>query len=134
LVDYLTQYRRGERFLAATVNANSAAPLILATGEPVMALGGFSGGDRILAPQQLAQRVAAGDVRFFLLPTTAQGPASQPGQPGPQNQQGQPIQPAQQSQLLRWVESRCTPVPAAEWRTPGPTPPGGEVRLWDCRA
>ncbi len=89
LVAYLQANRNGARFLAATINANSAAPLILATGEPVMALGGFGGGDKILSVAQLAERVAKNDVRFFLMQ--------------PDNRQ---------AELTRWITERCAPVNA----------------------
>jgi 4-amino-4-deoxy-L-arabinose transferase-like glycosyltransferase len=67
LIQFLQAHRDGASFLVATGSANQAAPIILATGEPVMALGGFSGGDPILTPSDLAARVRAGDVRYFLL-------------------------------------------------------------------
>lgn len=118
LVDYLLAARRGERFLLATVDANTAAPVILATGEPVMALGGFSGGDRILSAPRLADMVGEGAVRFFLLPRAA----------------------AQQIELTQWVRRQCQPVLPALWSLPGkagpfaPANPGpeGSRDLFDC--
>ena len=100
LVNFLTRNRSGERFLAATARANGAAGLILATGEPVMATGGFSGGDPILTPPELGQRVQAGEVRFFWSP-------------------GMDAQGQQQTPLMRWVETNCLLVPLNRWR-PGP--------------
>lgn len=67
LADFLRDNRDGAKFLVAVPNARIAAPLIIRTGEPVMALGGFSGTDPILTPDQLAARVAAGEVRYLLL-------------------------------------------------------------------
>ncbi len=98
-------------------DAKPAAPIILATGQPVMALGGFSGGDPILSVQQLAERVRKNDVRFFLLPTQA----------------------GQQADLIRWVSGNCRPVPPNLWQAgpPGrgqvPNPgPEGTLQLYDC--
>jgi 4-amino-4-deoxy-L-arabinose transferase-like glycosyltransferase len=121
LVDYLSANRHGEKFLVATLNANSAAPIILATGEPVMALGGFSGSDNILATQELAAKVAQGEVRFFLVPLP-------PGPPPPGDNPGGgplPNAPGQQTDTLRWVAEHCTAVSSSLWQSASsaPTPP-----------
>jgi len=118
LVDYLQAHRGEVTFLVATVRANEAAPIILATGEPVMALGGFTGRDEILSVEELEQWVAAGAVRFFLVP--------------PRN--------GHQQELIGWIRAHCRPVPAEEWQPamPGPRPPqsfgpGGMPQLFDCQ-
>jgi hypothetical protein len=54
--------------LVATTSSSYASLFILDTGEPAMALGGYHGCDRILAPAQLARMVSDGMVRFFYLP------------------------------------------------------------------
>ena len=117
LLDYLLSQHKGEAFLAATPNANTAAPLILATGEPVMALGGFSGGDHILEIEDLEGYVKAGVVRFFLFP--AQSP--------------------QQPQLFLWIATHCQRVPPGRWQ-PRAQDSGsvrvresvGGLQLFDC--
>jgi 4-amino-4-deoxy-L-arabinose transferase-like glycosyltransferase len=65
--EFLQAQFEDETFLAATENAVVASPLQLLTKQPVMALGGFTGADPILTVDELSQRVADGDVRFFLL-------------------------------------------------------------------
>jgi 4-amino-4-deoxy-L-arabinose transferase-like glycosyltransferase len=67
LIAFLQANRRGERYLLATSTTMLAAPIIIQTGEPVMARGGFHGLDPILTPDQLARMVDAGDVRFVML-------------------------------------------------------------------
>jgi 4-amino-4-deoxy-L-arabinose transferase-like glycosyltransferase len=67
LIAFLRTNRHGERFLLATPSAQLASPLIVATGEPVMAMGGFHGLDPILTPERLAELVAQGRVRFVML-------------------------------------------------------------------
>ncbi|HEY8684405.1 MAG TPA: glycosyltransferase family 39 protein [Chloroflexota bacterium] len=67
LVTYLEKHRGTAKYLAATTNSNSAAPLIIATGQPIMSLGGFSGSDPILTTAQFASLVKAGEVRYFLI-------------------------------------------------------------------
>ncbi len=117
LIEYLLANQQDETFLVATLNARDAAPIILATGEPVMALGGFTGADPVLTTEELAQRVEDGDVRFFLLPP----------------------QVAQQRELRRWVVEHSTPVPPQLWMTapppgqrPGDRPPLAQ-QLFDSR-
>jgi len=64
LIAFLESNRKGERYLFATSTTRVAAPIIIETGEPVMAMGGFHGLDPILTPEKLAQLVAANQVRF----------------------------------------------------------------------
>jgi len=119
LLNYLAANRSGEKYLLATNTANQAAPFIIATGEPVMAMGGFSGGDNILTVDQLAQKVAAGEVRYFLISDDRRGDGD----------------------LNRWITNQCTPVPASAWGSPptptqtgpgGSGPDGGRSQLYDC--
>ena len=51
---------------AATIGANSAAPLELATGQSVMAIGGFTGSDPAPALAQFQGYVAQGEVHYFI--------------------------------------------------------------------
>jgi len=68
LTQYLLTHQGQTHYLVATINASTAAPFIMETSKPVMALGGFAGFDHIVTPQQVATMVRQGDVRFFLLP------------------------------------------------------------------
>lgn len=95
LINHLQTHRTTETYLLATLNAGTAAPIMLATGEPVMALGGFSGGDPILTADQLAAKVAAGEVRFFLFNGARGRPNN--GSTG-------------DNALVQWVTAQCTPV------------------------
>jgi len=67
LVRFLLDNRQGEAFLVAVPNANVAAPLIIDTGLPVMAMGGYLGDDPILTPQALEGLIAEGRVRYVML-------------------------------------------------------------------
>jgi 4-amino-4-deoxy-L-arabinose transferase-like glycosyltransferase len=51
---------------AAVVGANSAAGYQLASGEPVMALGGFNGSDPSVTLAQFQEYVANGDIHYFI--------------------------------------------------------------------
>ena len=55
LADFLMQERGGERFITATENAVTAAPLQLLTRQPVMAVGGFTGADPILTLKRVGK-------------------------------------------------------------------------------
>jgi 4-amino-4-deoxy-L-arabinose transferase-like glycosyltransferase len=79
----LTQLLRsaGTTWSAATVGANGAASLELASGTPVMAIGGFSGGDPAPTLAQFQQWVTQGQVRYLVT-----GAGGHPG--GPAGQRG----------------------------------------------
>jgi 4-amino-4-deoxy-L-arabinose transferase-like glycosyltransferase len=53
-------------WVAATVSANNAASLELASGDPVMALGGFNGSDPAMTLARFQQLVAAGKIHYFV--------------------------------------------------------------------
>lgn len=67
LAAFLKANRRGERYLLATSSSRLAAPMIIRTGEPVMAMGGYMGRDPILTPEKLARMVKQQQVRFVML-------------------------------------------------------------------
>ena len=156
LVDFLLTNRDGEKFILATLNAQIAAPFILATGEAVMAMGGFTGSDEILSVEELAAMVEQGEVRFFLLQGSpgGQGPGQSlqgqipPQYPGgklpgqPQQGQNPPQQAGQQSELTQWISETCRQVDPSEWgpgRQQGGGPDGNmqlpalaQLQVFDC--
>jgi hypothetical protein len=67
LVDYLVANHEDETWLVAVQSANAAAPIQIATGVPVMAMGGFSGSDPTPTADELAALVEAGRLRYVLL-------------------------------------------------------------------
>jgi hypothetical protein len=54
------------RWVAATVNGNSAAGYELATGDPVMAIGGFNGSDPTPTLAQFQVMVNAGQIHYYI--------------------------------------------------------------------
>jgi hypothetical protein len=56
----------GYRWAAATVSSDSAAPLQLASGEPVMAIGGFNGSDPAPTLAQFERYVADHEIHYFV--------------------------------------------------------------------
>jgi len=53
-------------WVAAAIGSNSAAGVQLATGDPVMAIGGFNGSDPAPSLAQFQQYVAEGRIHYFL--------------------------------------------------------------------
>ena len=66
LVRLLESDAASYKWVAATVDSNSAAGYQLATDDPVMAIGGFNGTDPAPTLGQFVQDVRAGDVHFFI--------------------------------------------------------------------
>jgi 4-amino-4-deoxy-L-arabinose transferase-like glycosyltransferase len=97
---YLEAHRGSARYLLATLSSQTAAPYIIASGQPVIALGGFSGSDQILSVSQLQALVSTGAIRYFLLDGGGGGFGSQGGGNG---------------QLVSWVTSNCVHVSASDY-------------------
>jgi 4-amino-4-deoxy-L-arabinose transferase-like glycosyltransferase len=56
----------GYRWVAATVSSDGAAPLQLASGEPIMAIGGFNGTDPAPTLAQFERYVADHEIHYFV--------------------------------------------------------------------
>ncbi|WP_020119007.1 glycosyltransferase family 39 protein [Streptomyces canus] len=105
LLDYLTAHRHGEKYLLATQAAYTAEPLLRAESEPILVMGGFTGGTPFPTAQQLGGLVATHQLRYALLTTQ------------------RPTTPA-----TTWVKSHCTPIrPTAYGRQTD-----GSFALYDC--
>lgn len=135
LIEFLTANHNDERFVLAVPDIHYAAPIIIKTGLPVMALGGFNGQDQVFTPETFDRAVSEGTVRYVLL-----GGGRGPGPP-------------RNTTLETWVRQHGHPVPAESWRQPAPErddprpagwpeiigrllpprPPGRGVQLYDCR-
>jgi 4-amino-4-deoxy-L-arabinose transferase-like glycosyltransferase len=116
LIAFLDANRRGERYLLATSTVTLAAPIIIATGNPVMARGGFHGLDPILTPESLARIVEAREVRFAMLNDLSLVSRRMGAETA-----GQPI--------ADWVRAHGKPVDPGLWRTNRRTP----MTLYDLR-
>jgi 4-amino-4-deoxy-L-arabinose transferase-like glycosyltransferase len=146
LEQYLLANQGKTRFILAVSSSQSADSLILDTGKPVMAMGGFSGSDPILTQQTVAELVANNTVRFFLLSggsssnqqTSQTTKGTSQTQAGPGGFGGGPD--GGQSSVTTWVSSHCTTVATAQWQSQsqgqqggfGGGPGGGSQQLYDC--
>ena len=80
LVTRLSTGARGYTWVAAVVDSNAAAGYQLATGDPVMAIGGFNGTDPAPTLQQFQGDVRARRVHYFI--ATGGGPSTAGGTTG----------------------------------------------------
>jgi 4-amino-4-deoxy-L-arabinose transferase-like glycosyltransferase len=119
LVRFLKANRQGERYLLATSTTRLASPIIIGTGEAVMARGGFHGLDPILSPEKLASMVKNHQVRFAML-----GDLGAIDRKLGAEEAGRP--------LAEWIEAKGKLVDPALWRS---YPSKGRLRvsLYDLR-
>jgi hypothetical protein len=80
LVALLRRNASSYTWVAATGSSMSAAPIQLATGKPVMSIGGFNGNDQAMTLTRFEQLVAAGRIHYYL--GSAGGPGGFDGGPG----------------------------------------------------
>jgi 4-amino-4-deoxy-L-arabinose transferase-like glycosyltransferase len=120
LVAFLRANHRGERYLLATSSATLAAPIIIRSGEAVMARGGFHGLDPILTPEQLAGIAQTRQIRFVML-----GDLSFVSRRLGAEAAGEPI--------TDWIRANGRPVDPTLWRTSEPGGPLNLMRLYDLR-
>ncbi len=112
LLDYLTRNTQGAKYLMAVPSSMQGADYVLATGRPVLYLGGFMGQDSVVTGDDLDQMVADGELRYIYWSGSGRG-----GFGG-------------QSDISSWVEANCVPVQGFGTQTrnsgaPDGTMPGG---------
>ena len=88
LVAYLQANTQDVEYLVAVPSSQTGAPLVLATGRPVLYMGGFGGQDRVVTAEDLQGMVASGRLRYVLYG----------GMGGRQD-------------IVAWLQSSCTVVP-----------------------
>ncbi|WP_160676056.1 glycosyltransferase family 39 protein [Clostridium sp. C8-1-8] len=68
LVQFLEANKGKEQYLVAVPSANTyASDLILKTGEPIMTIGGYSGGDKIISLDQFKDIVSSGNLKYAIV-------------------------------------------------------------------
>jgi hypothetical protein len=124
LVEFLRNNRHGERFLMASPASIEAGPVIVATGEPAIALGGFMGLDPVVTEDEFAAMVKTGQLRFVMI---GPGPGGMPFPPGgmrggpggmpfpPGGMPGMPGGPGN-SKVMAWVREHGKVVDPKFWR------------------
>lgn len=107
LLDFLQANTQEMKYLAAVPSSQQGAPLVIATGRPVLYMGGFGGQDDVVTAADLQAMVAAGELRYVLYG----------GEKG------------QKPEITAWLSASCqavTGVPLPQ------TDPGRGLTLYDC--
>jgi 4-amino-4-deoxy-L-arabinose transferase-like glycosyltransferase len=111
LATFLEQEGGDVRYLAAAPNALLSAPLIIRTGQPVMAFGGYFGTDPVIDLAAFAGLVERGEVRFAILSNARR---------------------QQQRDFDRWVMTHGVAVEPNRWRSLAPDP-WRSITLYELR-
>jgi len=82
VVAYLVEHRGEETWIVAAQGSGTAAGIQLATGAPVLTMGGFSGADEAPTADELRALVASGKLRFVLAGGRGPGPGGDAGSGG----------------------------------------------------
>jgi 4-amino-4-deoxy-L-arabinose transferase and related glycosyltransferases of PMT family len=97
LIQFLEKNKTAnQKYLLVVSNSNSAADIIINTGEAVMSLGGFLGNNKPLTLDQFIELVKKGEVRYVM--------AGGGGQGGSSN-----------SEIMNWVQENGQVVSASEY-------------------
>ncbi len=107
LLDFLQANTQGMKYLAAVPSSQQGAPLVLATGRPVLYMGGFGGQDDVVTAADLQAMVAAGELRYVLYG----------GDRG------------QKAEIADWLSASCRAVTGVPLPQTGP---GQGLTLYDC--
>ncbi|MBN9390676.1 MAG: glycosyltransferase family 39 protein [Chloroflexi bacterium] len=119
LLAYLAANRQDRAYLAAVPTTSEAGPLILQTGLPVLAYGGFMGIDPALSPAQAAQLVHENKLRYFLVSSN--------------NWFDNVSEEAGTRAIYRWASQNCRVVDPAFWKTPANSLENPwQEQLYDC--
>jgi hypothetical protein len=73
LVSYLEKHQGSAKYLVAAFSSNSSESIIIASGKPVITIGGFNGGDPAPTLAQFERLVKAGQVRYVLVGNNSGG-------------------------------------------------------------
>jgi 4-amino-4-deoxy-L-arabinose transferase-like glycosyltransferase len=122
LVDYLEANTQETTYLMAVPSSMQGADYVLATGRPVLYIGGFKGSDQVVDAEGLAQLVQDGELRYVYW--------------GAQGMGGN-------SEIASWLKSACEPVQGYDTTTQNAGAPdgttaavnvstGNAITLYDC--
>jgi 4-amino-4-deoxy-L-arabinose transferase-like glycosyltransferase len=128
LLAYLQANTQGMQYLMAVPSSMQGADYVIATGRPVLYLGGFNGQDAVETPASLQQLVSSGRLRYVYWDASGRG--------GPGSQ-------GDQSSISSWVSTQCKVVQGYNTATQNQGAPDGtggqsnfggqmQVTLYDC--
>ena len=93
-IAYLQAHQGSAKYLLAANGSQTTASVIIATGEPVVTIGGFSGSDPAPTLAQFKSMVASGELEYVLVSGSGGGPGGG------------------SSEITDWVEANGTAVDA----------------------
>lgn len=102
LTAYLKKHQDGAKWLLAVSSSQSAAQLILDSGEPVISMWGWSGSDKAMTPARLKELVEKGELHYVQV-----GGGGMGGGPGG----GSGVA----SEVTQWVQEHGTAVEASAY-------------------
>ncbi|MBT2418184.1 glycosyltransferase family 39 protein [Streptomyces sp. ISL-22] len=102
LIAYLKKHQDGAKWLLAVTSSQSAAQLILSSGEPVISMWGWSGSDKAMTPARLKELVKKGELHYVQL-----GGGGMGGGPGG----GSSVS----SEVTAWVQEHGTAVKESDY-------------------
>ncbi|MCP4422389.1 MAG: dolichyl-phosphate-mannose--protein mannosyltransferase [Chloroflexi bacterium] len=105
LLSYLEANTQDVEYLMAVGSSMQGAEYVIASGRPVLYMGGFSGGDPVVDADDISQMVADGELRYILL--------------GGNNRGGQ-------QEIVSWVQGSCVVVDGVGLET-APTSSRGQA-------
>jgi hypothetical protein len=110
LLQYLVANRGNATWIVATSESQEAGSIEIATGLPVMAMGGFTGSDPTPTLEELKRYIASGQLRFILVNSGGGGGGGFGGT----------------TDRSAWISANCTTV------NYGGGYAGGGGSLYDC--
>ncbi|MFD3840778.1 ArnT family glycosyltransferase [Streptomyces sp. NPDC058642] len=102
LISYLKKHQDGATWLLAVSSSQSAAQLIMSSGEPVISMWGWSGSDRAMTLAKLKELVKAGRLHYIQLGSGGMG-----GGPGGGS--------SLSTEVTEWVQKNGTAVKESEY-------------------
>ncbi|MDO8753974.1 MAG: hypothetical protein Q7J80_08790, partial [Anaerolineales bacterium] len=106
LLTYLSANTQGVEYLAAVPSSQQGAQLVIATGRPVLYMGGFGGQDDVVSVEDLVAMVANGELRYVLYG----------GERG------------NKEDIVSWLKTSCSVVPEFSQIASGGRPPQQNVQ------
>jgi 4-amino-4-deoxy-L-arabinose transferase-like glycosyltransferase len=108
LLDYLEANTQDVAYLMAVPSSMQGSDYVLATGRPVLYMGGFMGQDQVVTAKDLAEMVRQGELRYIYWDAREGGFGNQ-------------------TEISSWVSTACRVVPGFDTATRNMGAPGGTL-------
>jgi 4-amino-4-deoxy-L-arabinose transferase-like glycosyltransferase len=115
LLDYLQANTQDIKYLLAVPSSMQGADYVLATGRPVLYVGGFNGNDQVVTADDLAEMVKNGELRYVYWNADGRGMGTN-------------------SDISTWITFSCTSVQGFDTATQNAGAPDGTIIDWNNSA